>query len=264
MIDLSSSAISQADLDYLQKNCMYQPYKLPGPIYTGAGISFCKKTTLRIVTEETDHPDRDRFVLESGNQAAMYDQFIDFADEIVGIKGHSFFDMACNSGFFCYRTSERGATRSVGMDVGDHAHTFEIVNRLLGTNAEFYRGTYDMRRHEIQGVDGEFDIVFNTAFMCHSSDPTFLVEALAKRAKKALLIFSKFMRDDEYLVRYSTTTSHYFGQSYPICFDATTEMSDSLLMFAFKELGFSTVHEVPQKPTWLPRSPSWRAFLAVR
>lgn len=118
--------------------------------------------------------------------------------------------------------------------------------------------------HKIEGIDDTFDIVFNTAFMCHSSDPTFLLDALAKRARKALLIFSKFTRDDEYVVRFSKITGRYFKQSYPICFDATTEISDSLLMFAFEEMGFAHVIEIEQKPTWLPRSPGWRAFLAVR
>lgn len=264
MIDLTHINASEGEIEFLKSSFVYQPYKLPGPIYTGSGLSMCKSTPLRHIREDSNDPDRDRFINEARNQGAMYEQFIDAVDQRLGIKGMSFFDMACNSGYFCYRMSQRGAVRSVGLDVGDYAETFDLVNEALGTTAEFAPGSYDMRRHEIVGVNGTFDIIFNTAFMCHSSDPTFLLDTLAQMAKKALLIFSKFTRDDEYVVRFSKITSRYFKQPYPICFDATTEISDSLLLFAFEQMGFPTVIEIEQQPTWLPRSPGWRAFLAVR
>lgn len=259
MLDVSSAP----EGEYLQKTCVYQPFKV-GSVYTGAALSLCKVTELRSVSENSDHPDRDRFIAESANQAAMYDQLIDFIDAHVGIEGKSFLDVAANAGYFCYRASERGASRSLGIDVGDFDRTYELINSALGTNAEFVRGSYDMRAHELSGTDERFDIVSNIAFLCHSSDPTFLLEALAKRAKKAFLIFSKFPRSDDYVIRFAKTTGRYFKQPYPLCFDATTEVSDSLLQFALKDMGFSEILEVPRQSTWIPRSPEWRAFLAIR
>ena len=265
MIDLTDARIDPRQVDHLVQSCAYQPYRMPGSTVTGAGLAFVKATDLRHASESTDHPDRDLFLKESANQAAMYEQFLAYAGSFISSENASFLDVACNSGYFCYRMSQRGASRSVGVDVGDFAQTFDIINGALGTAATFLPGHYDMRKHELVGVgDEQFDVVFNTAFMCHSSDPTFLLEALAKRARKALLVFSKFSRDDNYVVRYSKTTSRYFMQPYPLCFDAATEISDSLLLFALDQLGFSRVYEVPRKPTWLPRSPEWRAFLALR
>lgn len=264
MIDLSDADLSPETNAALIDSCRYQPYKFPGGIYTGAGLSFIKSTPLRYVAETDDHPDRGIFIREAKYQAAMYETFIDFAARHVGIEGRTFLDVASNSGYFCYRMSQLGASEAVGLDVGDFSDTYAKMNAALGTKAQYARGRYDMKTHQLNGVDGEFDIVFNTAFMCHSSDPTFLLEALASRAKKAFLIFSKFFESDEYLVRYATTTSRYFGGKFPICFDATTEMSDSLLKFGLRELGFSTILEVPREPTWLPHHPAWRAFLAIR
>jgi SAM-dependent methyltransferase len=264
MIDLSAAAMSAADVEYLQRTCAYQPFKLPGPIYTGAALGMADGSTVRVMAEESDHPERDRFLAETGNQAAMYEQLLDFVDSEVGITGSSFVDIACNAGHFCYRASQRGASRSVGFDLGDYARTFDLVNGALGSDAKFVKGTYSQRRHELLGPVGQFDIVFNISFLCHMSDPTFVIETLAERAKKALLIFSKFPRDDDYLVRFSKNTRTYSKNAFPLCFNGATEVSDTLLEFALKDLGFSRVLEVPKQPTWLPRAPEWRAFLAIR
>lgn len=265
MIDISETAMPSATRAAMIESCKYQPYRFPGGIWTGAGLSFIKGTPLRYVAETDEHPDKDAFIREAAHQAKMYETFIEFANKHVGVKGRSFLDVACNSGYFCYRMSQLGASTSVGFDVGDFDGTFQTMNGAIGSDARYIRGHYDMKSHQLIGLgDDKFDIVFNTAFMCHSSDPTFLLEALGNRAKKAILIFSKFFESDDYLVKYATTTSRYFGGKFPTCFDATTEMSDSLLKFGLKELGFSTVLEVPRDPSWLPRSPAWRAFLGVR
>jgi 2-polyprenyl-3-methyl-5-hydroxy-6-metoxy-1,4-benzoquinol methylase len=263
-LDLSAALLSEADADHLQKTCLYQPFKLPGPIYTGAALGLLDGTNIRLMPENADHPLRDRFIAEVGNQAAMYDQLLDFVDAEIGIAGKSFLDIGANAGYFCYRASQLGASESVGFDIGDFDRTYSLVNDALSVDAKFVKGTYSQRRHELVGPVGEFDIVFNIAFLCHMSDPTFVIETLAERAKKALLIFSKFPREDDYLIRFSKTTHLYSQKRFPMCFNGATEVSDSLLEFAFKDLGFSRVLEVPKQSTWLPRSDDWRAFLAVR
>jgi SAM-dependent methyltransferase len=264
MIDLSAAAMSAADVDYLQQTCAYQPFKLPGPVYTGAALGMADGSTVRVMAEDSDDPERDRFLAETRNQAAMYEQLLDLVDAEVGIAGNSFLDIACNAGYFCYRASQRGASRSVGFDLGDYVRTFDLVNGALGSDATFVKGTYSQRRHELLGPIGQFDIVTNIAFLCHMSDPTFVIETVAERAKKAMLIFSKFPRDDDYLIRFSKSTHVYSKKRFPLCFNGATEVSDTLLEFALKDLGFTRVLEVPKQPTWLPRAPEWRAFLAIR
>jgi hypothetical protein len=262
MIDVSSLPESEAEL--LQKTCAYQPFKLPGPVYTGAALGLRDGTDIRVMAEDSDHPLRDRFIAEVGNQAAMYEQLLEFVDAEVGIAGKSFLDIASNAGYFCYRASQLGASRSVGFDIGDYDRTYSLVNNALGTDAKFVKGTYSQRRHEFLGPVGQADIVFNIAFLCHMSDPTFVIEALASKARKALLIFSKFPREDDFIIRFSKTTHKYSQKRFPLCFNGATEVSNSLLEFALKDLGFAGVVEVPKQPTWLPRSESWRAFLAIR
>jgi len=248
----------------LRSSCAYQPFKLPGPVYTGAALGLRDGSTIRTMAEDSDHPDRSAFIAEVGNQAAMYDRFLEVLDRDVGIAGKSFLDIACNAGYFCYRASQMGASRSVGFDLGDYARTFSTVNRALGTDATFVKGSYSQRRHELMGPIGQFDIVTNIAFLCHMSDPTFVIEALAARARKALLIFSSFIRSDDYLVRFSRTTRRYSERGFPLCFNGETEVSDGLLNFALTDLGFSRIIEIPKEPTWLPRPENWRAFLAIR
>jgi SAM-dependent methyltransferase len=265
LIDLSSGDFTGAEIEFLKGKLGYQPFILPGPIYTGAGLSQIKNSPLRWLQADDPNPEREEFLREWNNQAQMYEDLISFTvDRLGGVKGMTYLDLASNAGYFCYRMSQLGAIGPVGIDIGDYHQTYEVVNRALGTDSRFAGGHYDARTHQVVGVDGDFDIVSNIAFMCHSSDPTFLLAALANRAKKALLIFSKFSRDDEYRINYPQTTHRYGKREFPLCFDAQTDISDSLLKFGLTRLGFATIEEIPRRPTWLPRAPTWRAFLAIR
>ena len=104
----------------------------------------------------------------------------------------------------------------------------------------------------------------NLTYMCHVSDPTYLLAALASLAREVLVIYSRVIRSDEYIVEYSQVTKRWNDVVFPICFDYQTAISDSLLEFGLKDLGFSTVTEIPRKEYWAPGTEEWRGFVAVR
>ena len=252
------------DRDFIATRGRYQPFRLPDGTVTGAGLSFYKRTELRSINIASDHPDRDSFIEGAVRQASMYEDFIRLVTENVAVDGATYIDTCCNSGYFPFRFSQLGAD-ATGIDIGDYARLFNIVNRFLGTNAEFVRGAYDMMRHDFPALgDRQFDIVSNIAFICHDSDPTFLVHSLARRAKKALLLFSLFPESNRFFIEYGNVPKKYFGEQFPICFDNDVQVSACLLRYALTDLGFSRVIEAERRAEWPFRGQSWRCFLAIR
>ncbi len=212
-------------------------------------------------------PEAKQFIGANERLAMMYEDFITeivkSTDDIASMK---YLDFACNAGYFPYRLAQLGCLQSCGIDAGDFHPAFKFVADVTGINAEFTQDSYDFSQHKLQQTvvaEKSFDFVSNVAFMCHSSDPQFLLSYLASLTNKGLLIFSMFPSSPAYQISYSTLTSQYFGGRFPVCFDATTAMSDSLLRFGLKELGFSTVTEIPRRPYWL-FDDNWRCFLALR
>lgn len=264
MIDLSEKNLSPDEIRYLKKHGRYQPYKLPGGIMTGAGLSFYKKTELRTLESGSTHVDASDFVIGAKRQAAMYEDFIDLLVRTLDVSGLTYLDTCCNSGYFPYRLSQLGAT-ATGIDVDDYTRNFEIVNRELGLNTEFIHGNYDMTRHVFDALgERTFDVVSNIAFICHDSDPTFLLHELGNRAKKALLLFSLFPKSDEFFIKFGNTPNKYFGNDFPISFDNGVQLSDSLLRYSLTSMGFNSIIEADRSDSWPFRDFSWRCFLAVR
>lgn len=243
----------------------YQPFVLSDECRTGAALGQLYGRRERVLfRSKCDKSLWDSFSLENDNMARMYETFLAETKGLIGgFENKTFLDIACNAGYFCYRALQEGAKNSTGIDSGDYAAAFNLVNNIINVEAVFIRRSYDIRRHIIEDIDPA-DIVFCTSFMCHISDPTFLLAFLADVSKKALLIYSKFPRSDEYFIKYSKKTSLYTKYEFPLCFDGATEISDTLLLFGLKELGFIDVHEINRGKYWLPRGDSWRCFLAIR
>tara|TARA_R110000787_G_scaffold57740_1_gene131762 strand:- start:1807 stop:2616 length:810 start_codon:yes stop_codon:yes gene_type:complete len=255
------------DRDSLIKLFAYQPFMLPDGTVTGAGLSMREKSNVRALKESDNHASWTKFIRAVRGQAQMYEDMLGAASIALGsFDGLSYCEFACNAGYSVHRAHQMGAAEVTGYDYGDFGSAFELVNANTGANAEFIRGAYDMHAHEFGSIapGRQFDIVSNIAFMCHCSDPTFLLEALAKRAKRALIIQTRVLPTQDYCVEFSKTTKRYFGLDFPLCFDGATAISEGLLRFGLKDLGFSKVTEIPRSEYWVPIGTAWRAFLAVR
>jgi len=264
MYEIRSSDLNRETLIKLFK---YQPFRLPDRTITGAGMGMLRDSKLRALKPGEDDENWPSFLEASENQTKMYEDIINGIEQYGGgFAGRKYADIACNAGYYCYRALELGARAAVGVDANDFSTAFDVVNADRGFDAEFIRAPYDMKAHSLIGLPSDFkaDIVSNIAFMCHASDPTFLLAALAEITRKTLVLFTKVTFSDDYSVKFSQATKRYFGGTFPICFDAATEISEGLLRFGLAELGFSKVTELEHQSHWVPSTPEWRAFVAVR
>ncbi len=244
----------------LRAQFAYQPFELPDGTVTGTGLSMKRRTPTGDVTPEK----MVEFLEASRAQARMYEDIISgIKGNIASFAGLTYLDIACNAGYFCYRMLQEGCVSATGVDANNFGVAFTAANHALELNAVFVNGSYDMMTHKLP-VDGDFDIVSCVAFMCHCSDPTYLLAALAARARKALVVFSSFSTSDDLVIRYTEDKSRYFHQPFPICFDSATEISERLLRTGMAHLGFNLVAELPRQEYWVPRAPNWRCFIGIR
>lgn len=264
-INLSSCQLLESEIQILRQRCKYQPFILPDGSRTGVALGQHSGAKERIMMKSEEGTDLYKlFVEKNENLASMYEEFISAAKTYIGdFEGLTFSDVACNAGYFCYRFMQEGVKYAYGYDRDDYVETIDIINRCLGVSVEFKRTKYDMQHHFIEGFQ-ESDIVLCASFICHSSDPTFLIDFLAKQARKAIILYSTFPKSGSYFVRYGKDIKKYGDRPYPLCFDDNVEVSDSLLKLALTENGFSHIYELERKDTWLPKGDSWRCFIGVR
>jgi len=254
--------------DALLNQFSYQPFEFPDGTVTGSGAALVTRATRRVLRpDERDDLQAASFLDCNKRLANMYEDFISaMIDNTPSIEQSSYLDFACNAGYFCYRMLQEGFKRSLGVDARDHGPAFDYVRDAAGLNAEFKQSSYNMLTHTASSlgeVDEKFDWVSCIAFMCHSSDPQYLLTYLASMTRKGILIFTKIHRSDEYSINFGKESSRYFGGKFPICFDTSTSISDSLLIFGLQELGFKRIVEVERKPYWILH-PEWRCFYALR
>ncbi|BAH73800.1 class I SAM-dependent methyltransferase [Solidesulfovibrio magneticus] len=253
--------------DHLLNIFRYQPFKLPDGTITGSGNGQVYGGLTRAMRPgEVTKKEWDNFFLLNSELTMMYEDIIwAIKNEFGSFKGLSFADFACNSGYFCYRYLQEGAEMATGIDGYDFSEAFSIVNRACSLNAKFIHASYNMMTHEAKGLADTYDIVSCIAFMCYSSDPTYLLTYLAKLANRALVVLSKIPHgNDELFIKYANTESKYFNKQFPICFDAATEISEELFRCGLKSLGFKTVIEILREKHWQPRGTAWRCFIALR
>jgi hypothetical protein len=245
----------------------YQPFCLPDGTVTGSAAAQLGETTARWMNEREAAPEQfARFRELNDNLARNYEDIIAGVKAVVGpFDGLTFGDVGSNAGYFCYRMLQEGCAAATGIDAGDFAAAYAAANEALDLNVRFIRRPYNMMTHRIDGLDETFDIVSCIAFLCHSSDPTYLLAHLASLTRRAFVIYTMVPASKDLFIRYHQTTGKYFNETFPICFDAATAISEPLFRTGLTKLGFTRIIEVPRQPYWVLReSDSWRCFVALR
>ncbi|MBM3532354.1 MAG: hypothetical protein FJX60_04875 [Alphaproteobacteria bacterium] len=199
----------------------YQPFVIDDNRHTGVAYSWLHTADARLagyshIAFRFDRrklaPDVYRTSFDDNRALALtYDNFIDVVT--AAVPGGTFLDVACNNGYFPVVASLRGCSRSVGLDPFSGPYRkkgFDVLNAITGAKAEFVHGGYALNHHVLyesnDGVnasvlEGEFDIVTNSAFMFHTGEPLHFLETLARHTRKALLIYSGFLDEDDYITR---------------------------------------------------------------
>ncbi len=290
-MDLRTYGISSATADEAFSVLDYQPFVIDDNRYTGVGYSWLHTKDARLAGFSHEAFRFDRRTLDevafrtsfTDNRmlAATYDNFINVVTQRV--PGGTYLDVSCNNGYFPVRASLKGCSRAVGIDPysgPNRQKSFGILNSITGAKAEFVQGGYSFNHHVLyESADGvnatvleeQFDIVTNSAFVFHTGEPLHFLWTLARHTRQALLIYTGFTDDDDYIIRFNPAQN--FSATFPNCFNDGTVMSTKLLVESMKILGFKTVEQIPPPPGGLqdkqplagmPRYGIMKAFLCLR
>ena len=263
----------------------YQPFEFSDDLMTGAGYEFAKiaegagmvyaKTLPAKVDPASEGVKRHLidpailpdFQVYNRQLDDLYQSMIGLVTDNLGDPSKlSFADVGSCTGYFPIAFSQLGAKESVGFDAVDYSRTFNLMNDILGTDADFRNLPY---RGDIGGIEGAgtFDVVCSIAVLVHLSDPLAHLAFLGRTARKALLVWTYTTEhaDDEMIIEYKSVNRYYEHSSFPFCFDVM-QISPGLLRRSLELMGFTEIHELKNRPDGMPDY--WfdrhRGFLAIR
>lgn len=190
----------------------------------------------------------------------LYDGIVDAICAKVGdVKGVSFLDVGCNTGYFPQCFALRGARESAGCDrEKNFSETFDLLNDILGTRAVFYDSFYNTKTREIVGIK-QYDVVISMAVLCHLSEPLNHLKCLGALARRGLFVCTLVNNDKGYTVHYGETKGDYEEDNFPLCFDDKVSVSEGLLRRSLELMGFNRIYEVTANDSALP-SFNWGEF----
>jgi hypothetical protein len=134
----------------------YQPFVISDDVQTGAAYSWINGSDARnkakLVFRRDEETDESWAKITDANSRlrCMYDDFV--GEIAIRYPGGSLLDLACNNGYFPVRASQLGMRPAVGSDANRaHASAVELLNRCLGTRAEFKARVYDSAQRRALG-----------------------------------------------------------------------------------------------------------------
>lgn len=162
----------------------------------------------------------------------------------VDLPSSSIMEVGCNAGLTLFYLAQQGAARCLGIDSTDYQHTFRWLNTVLGTRVQFQRDHYDNLMHALRQDPGRFDVVINTVFLNHQSDPLHCLAYLARRAKKGLFLWVLLNSSEDMVIRYGAVAGIHdlgAGRPFPTSFGNDVSISKPLLLESLRALGFADV-----------------------
>ena len=198
----TDSQLEEAKELILDGKLSYQPFIFADDLEVGIGYeALCGEFSGSVywptidpkVREEVgkifvSNKNKDQFTKANQRLRIMYDTFIDeICTHIGDVSQTTFADIGCQSGYFPISFSLRGAKRAVGYDRVDFSKNFNLLNSIMGTNAEFVHESYNGRTQTICGCES-YDVVISIAVLSHLSDPLQHLAFLGSIARRALFI----------------------------------------------------------------------------
>ena len=183
--------------------------------------------------------------------------------EIGNIGDLTMADIGCFAGYFPVSFACRGARLAVGYDIDDRGGCIRILNKILGTDAQFIHAGYDLRTGELRATD-KYDLVICHDLVQHMVEPLRFIRALSGIAKRALFLKCPGWLDstgEKYI-----TMGEPFGiwqdGEFPWCFDHDTVPSWALLETSLKLCGFKRMVRVETEGFPVPAASATRQFAA--
>jgi hypothetical protein len=178
-----------------------------------------------------------------------YKRLADIIASQVDLPSSSILEIGCNSGLTLFYLATMGAKHCRGADWTDYGDVFAWLNRVLGTDVQFRRNTYDNLAHRFSMPIEPADVVVNTVFLNHQSDPLHCLSALADLAEKGLMLWILLNEDVHMSVRYGDVAGvHDLGaeRSFPLSLHNDVTISKQLLLTSLRRLGFGKAEFFPQ------------------
>lgn len=272
----SAAQIARAKELAVQGLITYQPFIFADNFETGVGYEFSVNEWAGLIYyPEIDQamvdqsPELARLILEpslkepfrSANDDLrnVYDNVVDQVAAAVGdVSNTSFLDVGCNCGYFPIAFARRGSRQAFGCDRQDFNPTFDLLNDIVGVQAQFLPGYYHPQERIIEGVQ-PVDAVMSSMMLCHVSSPLSCLAALGSLARKALLVLTLVNTDNGYSIRYGEPRGDYPGDKFPANFDNKVCPSRSLIVKSMESMGFGTVRELDLTASGAPPM-SWHGY----
>ena len=245
--------------DDIQEACHvlnYQPFIITDDIQTGVAYSWCYAADPRVQPEmvfrqsECDAGKWSDVTNINRRLARMYDDII--SEVASRFPGGSLFDLGCNNGYFPVAAQLFGMSRSLGMDAGDYSASVALLNRTMGTNAEFICARYDPVVHSGPPV-GKFDVVTLSAVLLHNPDPLHLLAWLGSIATKAILFLGQIVESEALTIAYKPPhESLGVLRPFPHYFNDQTRLSRGLLCYSLATMGYGNILEFRWRDEWIP------------
>ncbi|MCP4605091.1 MAG: class I SAM-dependent methyltransferase [Proteobacteria bacterium] len=256
-MDLRKFGITPQNVERAKNLLRYQPFILTEDLFTGVGYSWLhpdrmgKKTCMATGDDfifERGKVDEETFNLAwkaNARLAEMYNKMIDFI--LLRVNCDSFLEIGCNTGYFPVMSNLKGVKQCYGVDHADYENNMMFLNEITGAKAEFFHRDYIPGRHDFSpGLDipdHSIDVVFSCAVLIHISDPLYFLTRTARMAKKAYFVWAGFSSTDEMMINYRHPGNNHTSHPFPNCFDLGVVLSEGLLKYSMKELGFTSSYE---------------------
>jgi SAM-dependent methyltransferase len=186
-----------------------------------------------------------------------YERIADTIAAKVNLSSSTVMELGCNTGLTLFYLAQRGAGRCIGIDSNDYRSQFHWLNATLGTHVTFHRDNYDNIKHQLRRDPGCFDVVVNTVFLNHQSDPLLCLAYLADRARAGIFLWLLLNDSDDMVIQYGKVSGIHdlgAGKRFPGAFRNDVTISRPLLIESLHGLGFDDVEfiEAPLDPDSAP------------
>jgi hypothetical protein len=284
-MDLRGHRLDPEDYDQLlhfieQRKLSYQPFRFDEEHEVGEGMAFLGGTSTdsRKGVVNWPHPpddiadllvppsDLERFRYANDALRAVYDHFVASLCRALGenIADLDFAEYGCNTGYFPYSLSQRGARRTYGLDFTYNKAVFDFFNRKLGTNATFLFSEWDSFLHQPHYNNvPEVDVCLSVAVLCHLADPLHHLTYLCSRARRAVFVWTPSHQSDDLFMSFGRPGLFPNSLSWPVSFDNLVKPSRGLLELCLKASGFEDIRHLDPIPTQLDKIDFWNLHTGI-
>jgi hypothetical protein len=244
---LTPQQIKEAEGFVIRRLLWYQPFIFSDDFEVGEGMNFHDEYQGETGSVSSDVTNLAHFRKCNRELRRIYEHIVDsFVEQLGDISGLSFAEFGCNSGYFMYALSLRGARKTIGFDFAPNTELFEFFNSILGTNSEFRWAEWDSLHHTIRHSDlEEVDATMSLAVTTHIPDPIYHLAYLCDRARRAVLFWVSVSDKADLSVTFSNPDYHRDPDlDFPLNINSGVTLSRPLVRLILRESGFGEIHEI--------------------